>query len=509
MMVLPVINAHTKSQAHAESAHTVEPTVLSSTVETENLGAPLTVEDVTVHFGFEEKVNAQVSPLFKPYVFYSYDESLISIKNGVVRALVNQPMTVPVTASLIGGYSCTFNVIVKTDASLQEPGTILTNYDRFFAEYTARPFETDQMTFFVGDSFFDLKWFFTDFYTRFAGKNAACLGVGSTKTWQWYWVGQKLYRYQPENIVAHIGTNDLHAAGATVESVYESIVKMFSVWHENMPETNIYWFTVEPRLNENANRANISRFNSQVSAWAADKDWLTVIDSFTPFAENIDNASGNLYKDSVHVKCPEGYDKMMELALAAGLEISNNDLHNIEFAEQSFSTDKNAPHRQFIGETTGAFVYETTIQIEDCKNLFDHIAFDTVGSGDDRLMLWNSEYDGKFRFEGYFEDTDYKWINHGRATHCAQKGDTVKVAILRTEKHLYLFVNDALECVLLNADLGEELSVYTQSVSATFTNCYFDNAGGSLYTSYAQKAEIAPYENSAETEKVFHYDLAE
>lgn len=510
LLLLPVFSLRDKNAVTAESVTpSLEPTTFSAPVVVQDLETPLFVEDVTLYYGYEENIKPQVSSVYTTRVSYSYNEKFIQIKDGIVTAHFNQNMTVPVTASLKSGYSYTFNVHVKADTGLQSPGTILTSFNTMFEDFSSRPFETDKMTFFVGDSFFDTRYFYTDFYTRFAGENAACLGVGSTMSWQWYWVGQKLSRYQPENIVVHVGTNDLHAAGAVVDGVYNDIVNMFARWHENMPNTNMYWFTIEPRVNQDTNRVRIQELNGKVSAWAADKNWLTVIDSFTAFADNIDNGGKTFYKpDGLHLNCPAGYDKMMELADGAGLEISENALYNVEFAEQSFLTDKNTPLRQFIAKTEGTFVYETTIKINDCKDLFDHIAFDTVGSADDRFMLWNSKYDGKFRFEGYFDDTDYSWSARGTATHFAQKGDTVKVAILRTEKNVYFFVNDKLECVLVNAETGKELTIYTQSVSAEFTDCYFDT-DGSFYQAYAQKAEIQEYENTVETEKAFYYDLAE
>ncbi len=510
LLLLPTFSAKKNGVTAEENALTAQPTPLSSMQTVAQSESSVSAEDVTVCFGFESELAVQYTGNRKAKITYVYDESLIQIKNGVVKALVNQPMTVPVLAYANGGHSCTFNVIVKTDASIQQPGAILTNFDAFFEQFASLPFDSDKMTFFVGDSFFDQKWFYTDFYDRFEGKNAACLGVGSTMSWQWYWVGQKLYRYQPENIVVHIGSNDLHAANYVTEGIYADIVNMFAEWHENMPNTNMYWFTIEPRVGQNGNREKIQILNNGVKAWAADKDWLTVIDSFTVFADNIDNGGNSLYKpDGLHLKCPEGYDKVMELAYAAGLEISDNSLYNTQFAVQGFTTDKNTPNTQFIGNTESTFVYETEIKLNDCKNLFDHIAFDTVGSGDDRFMLWNSKYDGKFRFEGYFSKTDYEWADKGTATHFAEKGNTVKVAILRTERNVYFFVNNQLECVLLNAKAGEVLSVYTQSVSAEFTNCFFDGENGALYQSYAQKAEIEEYENSLTTAKTFYYDLAE
>lgn len=482
--------------------------VAETTTNHSTASNPLSVADVEAAYGFVSKIKPVYASVFKPTIRYEYDSSKIKIENHEITPLINDDFETTVTAT-DGIHRVPFKVVVRSRVWLNKHGTGLTAFENFVASFKARPFDSDKMTFFVGDSFFDTRWFFTDFYTRFSGKNAACLGVGSTMAWQWRWYLQKLYAYQPENVVVHVGTNDLHG-GYTPEQTYESLVRIFEECRENMPNTAIYWFTVEPRQTNGTlqSTTNIETLNAKVAAYAKDKEWLNVVDTFTPFKDNVLSGEASLYKDSVHVKNPEGYDEMMKAATDAGLQISENSLYGTANAAQSWKTNKNTPFRQnFEVPETGEYVFETTMRISDWRNRGDHVAFDAFGSFTDRIMLWNSEDDDKFRIQGYADGTNYEWTDRGTATHCVSVSTDVKIALLVTKKGAYLFVNNRLEFVLLNTGASKSFSVYSQSVAATFENCFFASSDSDLYKAYANKADVTEYETSSETQKTFYYDL--
>ena len=51
-----------------------------------------------------------------------------------------------------------------------------------FAEEYRKRANKDKTTLFIGDSFFDKRYFWTDFEEVFAGKDAFCAGISSTTT---------------------------------------------------------------------------------------------------------------------------------------------------------------------------------------------------------------------------------------------------------------------------------------------------------------------------------------
>lgn len=151
------------------------------------------------------------------------------------------------------------------------------------AEYAAL-YESEgtdgKTTVFIGDSFFNGTNFWTNFNEIYAGKDAQIAGISSTTTYDWEQIMLDrvfLHNMNPKNIVMDIGTNNFYDDGDSTDTAIESVQRMFTLMHDKMPETHIWYFSVAQRTNTSY-RQNVSDLNDAMQAWCADKDWITFID---------------------------------------------------------------------------------------------------------------------------------------------------------------------------------------------------------------------------------------
>ena len=80
-----------------------------------------------------------------------------------------------------------------------------------FAEEYRKRANKDKTTLFIGDSFFDKRYFWTDFEEVFAGKDAFCAGISSTTTYEWEEFFPKYFtKIPPKNLVVNLGTNNFY-----------------------------------------------------------------------------------------------------------------------------------------------------------------------------------------------------------------------------------------------------------------------------------------------------------
>ena len=294
----------------AESDQPVE----TPPVETE-AACSLTVSDVTVYGGYYAEIRPVLEGIDREIV-YSFEDDAITIDGNRVTARFDGFKKVKVTAAA-GKCTASFTVQILPSSEINEKG-YREALDRRVEAYRECSFG-EPLTLFLGDSFFDTEHFWTDFDVRFAGKNAFSFGVSATQARHWIWYSQLLYALSPDRVVIHIGTNDIFDVMNPTATVTELIETLLSDWHENVPNAELYWFTIEPRTDQTTGKAaKVAAVNAAITAWAEDRAWLCVIDSNTVFA-----ADPSLYRegDTVHPACPAGYDALMDAAYLAGLHI--------------------------------------------------------------------------------------------------------------------------------------------------------------------------------------------
>lgn len=135
-----------------------------------------------------------------------------------------------------------------------------------------------QENLFIGDSYVD-KYFWTTFDMDFP-ENSVNEGVGGTKVQRWIDDSSALAeKYNPENIVVHIGVNDVNL-GASDMQTSAALGNMFTVYLEKFPEAQIWWTTIEPNnYNGGAFLSKYESVNAAAKRFAEDWERLQVIDT--------------------------------------------------------------------------------------------------------------------------------------------------------------------------------------------------------------------------------------
>lgn len=170
---------------------------------------------------------------------------------------------------------------------------------------------------FAGDSFFDTE-FWTDFYTDYAGKNAALIGIGGSRADEWpVFVERLFYPYNPSAIVLNLGTNDLLTN--TPQQDAEELKTLFLRIHETMPSTQVCWYTIVPR--NGMNITSIKSVNALIEEWSADKEWFTFMDAHPAFCDDNGVPVWNRLKDGIHPQLEYYNSVYMALLDEAGIEV--------------------------------------------------------------------------------------------------------------------------------------------------------------------------------------------
>ncbi len=199
---------------------------------------------------------------------------------------------------------------------------------------------------FAGDSFTD-DYFFKDFYDRFSGKNTQTVGISSTTVTDWIFYAQELIvSANPNAIVLHVGTNDIFDDKRTnVTENANNLITLFEIIHAKLPNTHIYWWTIEERINQSSYSSIVQGVNIAVKNYASTHtSFLTVVDTYSLMDVN-DKAMWR-ENDTVHPSNPHGYDVFMQATVNAGLDSSyapnvSFDIENVPLSYPGYYVDFN------------------------------------------------------------------------------------------------------------------------------------------------------------------------
>lgn len=263
-------------------------------------------------------------------VSYEYDDTVIELdeKNRTVKALQNGTTEVKVSSE---HFNATFNVICETvDKDRADRAYSLTrhaNGDMKGWDGRVRNFQNawevsghnDVTTVFIGDSFFDTSGFWTTFYSDYAGKDALCFGIGATTTCSWETIIYDfMSRISPKNVVMHCGTNDVYDLSRSADEITSSLERIFSVMHDFMPDTTLYWFNIPKRYPGDAAKEAVSEeVNARFAEWAQGRKWLTVMN--TRATLTIDKVK----EDGLHPNAA-GYKMFMDALAKANIKMYNS-----------------------------------------------------------------------------------------------------------------------------------------------------------------------------------------
>lgn len=138
-----------------------------------------------------------------------------------------------------------------------------------FAEEYRKRANRNRTTLFLGDSFFDRRYFWTDFEEVFAGKDAFCAGIGSTTTYEWEELFSKCFAaVPPKNLIVNLGTNNFYDVHDSAETAQKNLKRLLKLFRTSLPETNIYYFAISQRTDERY-RQEVSLTNAVLQEWCA------------------------------------------------------------------------------------------------------------------------------------------------------------------------------------------------------------------------------------------------
>jgi hypothetical protein len=383
---------------------------------------------------------------------YTYDTEGISIDAGknTVKALKEGEYTVIAKSE---SFEAEFKVIAQKINRSEKGanGKVKFSASEYASQAANRKTQWEskgvdgQTTVFIGDSFFDTA-FWSNFYNvSYPGKDALCLGISATTTYDWEeWITRGwLSQAKPKNIVMHMGTNNVYDDGEDVAGTVSSLQRMFTLMHEQFPDTPIYWFGISQRSYDLEKIAAVKKINKQMQAWCDARDYITYID--TP-----SQLKNDMLKDNVHPKV-EHYSVFVN-ALAK-TDIVIGDAAVVESAEIE---DISLTSSQSInsGSSLNTITYKNTIlssnyvlegKLDIIKRTSNaHIQFGILDNGNERILLWDNNSDGNVKLV-----IPYNTNVPAEDIYKHQNGSTLTLdwKIVATDDDVYFYLNGELKLV--------------------------------------------------------------
>lgn len=437
--------------------------VFTVTTKNRDYGS-LHVPNVNAFIGYPA---SEFSPVFSNEDYasdieYSYDNTALTLDKDAKTVTAKKAGNHTVTAQT-ANHSTKFTVTCHAapDQSTAEYNT--EKYDAK-AQQWAQKWVTDKSdgdtTVFIGDSFFDVQSFWTNFYTTYAQKNVQCFGIGGTTSYDWekYLEGW-LKELQPKNIVMHVGTNNLYDDSKSAADTIVAIERMFTLMHGKMPNTKIYYFGITQR--DYGNQLKIDETNAvnkSMQSWCGSRSWITYLDTSPKI-------TADMLKDKIHLKL-ECYSVMVDELAASDIVIDELPVADIERDKsQTIGTAAVKP-LYYNKELKRNYVLEGKIDITEIINNA-HIEFRFNGDAN-RMLLWNRASDGQFKVGYNYNNGGYNTDAAANATYAFTSGTTLTLGfkLVVTSSDAYLFINDSF--VLAFIDIaGSELGLILSSEAAT------------------------------------------
>lgn len=154
---------------------------------------------------------------------------------------------------------------------------------------------------FLGDSYIDTAFWYT-YNEMFDDYAAANVGVGGTKTAYWQEQLDSLkYMYDAENIVMHIGVNDIDDGNTTGETTITRLTTLIEAYSEAFPDATIYYVGLVHNMMFPAKWAEYDKVNAYMSNWAETEENLVYIDMAQYITANADGSTMSWFNaDGLH-----------------------------------------------------------------------------------------------------------------------------------------------------------------------------------------------------------------
>ena len=208
--------------------------------------------------------------------------------------------------------------------------------NKFKTQFSTLGLKRENLTLFVGDSYFEQEGWWTNFYNDYSGKNVFTSAIGGTKSWEWiHYLDELVKPYEDsngniQNIVVHLGYNEIAGCNNTLTSeILEShIVALLDKIHSRYNDTNVYYFGIGvssyfDTISDKKQRSE--EVDALTKAYAEKKSWLTFIDTNDIVQQYLNDHAGytkaSFYKDNTHPK-NENYSYFVDSLASAGCVIA-------------------------------------------------------------------------------------------------------------------------------------------------------------------------------------------
>ena len=300
-------------------------------------------------------------PERKETLAFEYDETALTIdtEKMTVTALKTGKYQVRAKSEhFADNFYVTVDAVNKSDNRYNVPGDFNTRIAGKLTEYRKKG-NDGHTTLFIGDSFFDERYFWTNFNTTYAGKDAIIAGVSSSTSYDWeHFTETFLKNVSPKQIAMHMGTNNVYDDGDTAEQAESALQRMFYVMHEAMPETHIYWFNISQRRDGDAKIGIVATVNSAMKKWAANRTWLTLIDTSS-------RLTNDMLRDGTHPLL-ENYSVFVDALKETGVVIEDAPVkEGVDFTAGTYNKEAKTFN---LKTTTRARAYLMDGATEYCGN---------------------------------------------------------------------------------------------------------------------------------------------
>ena len=437
---------------------------------------------------------------------YIYDGESILIEDGKVTALAGGTSTIVIAKT--AHHETSFNIKCEAlrMAPFGDPMHFYTSRDYFLQEQINRNVQPG-CTVFAGDSFFDQRAFWTNFYSDVEG-DAFITGIGSTAMMDWMCLSEKLiYDLKPDNVVLHIGSNDFWDVHLNPNQAYSQFKNFIEDIHKNLPDAHIYYFGVENRAYKMPQCSDMTQtieylatYNAKVKDWCAERDYISYLDSPSYFTNEDGSCKAEMFFDGTHPN-KEEYEFYVKALIEAGLDVkytgSTKTLSDWTTAGDSVWNTSLKTIYDLNGKSLlNNYVFSGTMTINS-KGGNAHIGF-SVGGVDTRFLIWDSSSTGKFYYTGAFKGG---YVNTSPSYLGYPLTKTINYKILVTGKSCYLIINDKVVSIMYNYVPSNALIIATEACSVSFTNNSVARLGDGtgVYEELLKHTTVAQYEASSDT----------
>ena len=515
----------TKTTVTAKTAH--HEVTFTVTVKPVNYGM-LTITSPAIYANYPAKpLNIVFSkPEYAEDITYTVQsgyESAVKIEDGKIYATgsgFSQSKSVRVTAKT-AHHATVFTVNVSEFNGANKAGASLNFESRissFLSDYENRGM-TKGGALFVGDSFFDTRSFWTEFYTTYARKNAYSVGISSSTTTDWDILAERLvYPLEPTSIIFHCGTNNIFDDDKNADRATADIKRTLESFHTRLPQAKIYYFGIEPRNYTHVGNGYAKTCNAQIEAYASARDWLVYIDS-PSFCYNSDGTiNGSFYKsgDTVHpsaasyalyvnaleengltipLSSSAQNTEIKEIVMTSSQSIANGDLMNVVYRGLSLKNE-------FV--LTG----KIDVTVVDSN---PHIQFGFHSRC--RFLIWDSNTTGSFGIGWRDASNSHIGKDVGLVPYTKNVKVTIPFKLAITSKNAYFYLGSenggtveyTLKAVCKNVTTFSNLAYGTEAMNSRAYDLVAKTKAddSAEYAALTTGAEFTKYENAGGSEYEF------